>query len=173
MLEVTFRTTAVERAYKYWLSKRPPEKGTPGNGSTDECQSSGGGAGLLPSRALIDPIEMRAFLPNVLLLDVQREPLDFRFRVVGTSVTPLLNRDYTSEWMSNIDNLKAPGKVWTNCSSAVEFGEPVYACTPYTGPKRGILDVEDLILPLAADGRTVDMLMIILAGTKKEVTPKV
>ncbi|MEH6631533.1 MAG: PAS domain-containing protein [Halopseudomonas aestusnigri] len=160
MLDVTFKTAAVELAYKYWLSKCPSVQNL--------SQISDQIPGQIPGRAHIDPMEMVDFLPNILLLDVQREPLDFRFRLVGTRVIPLLSRDYTAEWMSNIANLKAPGKVWTNCSSAAEFAEPVYAFTPYTGPKRDVMDVEDLILPLAADGNTVDMLMIILAETKKK-----
>ncbi len=148
MLEVDFRTVAVRLAYKYWLEKCPQ--------------------GQVPGREHIDPMEMVAFLPNILLLDVQRGPLDFHFRLVGTGVIPLISRDYTSEWMSSVSNLRAPGKVWTNCTSAVQFAEPVYAYTPYTGPKKDILDVEDLILPLAADGVNVDMLMVVLVGTRKK-----
>ncbi len=125
---------------------------------------------MIPGREDISPAEMVAFLPNILLLDVQKEPLDFRFRLVGTHIVPLLARDYTGEWMSSIDILKAPGTVWGNCRKAVESAQPVYAFTPYVGPKKDILDVEDLILPLASDGQSVDMLMVILAAIQKTVS---
>ncbi|WP_162200120.1 PAS domain-containing protein [Kiloniella spongiae] len=142
-----YRTVAAGLAHKYWLTK---------------CRGE-----AIPSREDISPAEMVAFLPNILLLDVQDEPLDFRFRLVGTRIVPLLSRDYTGEWMSAIDILKAPGTVWENCSRAVESAEPVYAFTPYVGPKKDVLDVEDLILPLASDGKNVDMLMVILASVQK------
>ncbi len=149
MLNVKYRTAAAGLAHEYWLAK---------------CSGE-----ALPSREDISPAEMVAFLPNILLLDVQEEPLDFRFRLVGTRIVPLLSRDYTGEWMSSIDILKAPGTVWQNCSRAVELAEPVYAFTPYVGPKKDVLDVEDLILPLASDGQNVDMLMVILATVQKTV----
>ncbi|MCZ4282398.1 PAS domain-containing protein [Kiloniella laminariae] len=147
MLDVTFRTRTVKLAYQYWLSKCP--------------------VGLIPGRPHIDPLEMVAFLPHIILLDVQHNPPDFRYRLIGTKVVPLLNRDYTSEWMSDIPNQKSPSTVWANCRAAVETIEPIYAYTPYVGPKKDVLDVEDLIMPLAVDGKTVDMLFIILAYTKK------
>ncbi|WP_417454664.1 PAS domain-containing protein [Kiloniella sp.] len=148
MLNVKFRAAASDLAYKYWLSK---------------CQG-----GTIPSREDISPAEMVPFLPNILLLDVENEPLDFRFRLIGTRIVPLLKRDYTGELMSTIDNLKSPNSVWKNCCKAVDLAEPVYAFTPYVGPKKDILDVEDLILPLASDGKNVNMLMIILAPVKKQ-----
>ncbi|KKJ78778.1 hypothetical protein WH95_01550 [Kiloniella litopenaei] len=148
MLNVKYRAIASDLAYKYWLSK---------------CRGD-----AIPSREDISPAEMVSFLPNILLLDVQKEPLDFRFRLIGTRIVPLLNRDYTGELMSTIENLKSPNSVWKNCCKAVERAEPVYAFTPYVGPKKDILDVEDLILPLASDGKNVNMLMIILATVKKQ-----
>jgi hypothetical protein len=39
--------------------------------------------GRLPAKADLDPIEMRAFLRNVVLTEVHYDPVDFEYRIIG------------------------------------------------------------------------------------------
>lgn len=42
--------------------------------------------GKIPSKNALDPMAMKAFLGNIALLDIVRDPLDFRFRLVGEHI---------------------------------------------------------------------------------------
>jgi len=70
-----FKTAPVRRIAAYWLSKCTGDRP--------------------PSRTDILPEEIGRDLPFVYLVDVLREPLAFRFRLVGTQVTVWSEKDYT------------------------------------------------------------------------------
>lgn len=49
-----------------------------------------------PSRSDIDPVDIpRDLLPNLMLLEAEHDPLDFRFRLSGTQADTLVNRNLT------------------------------------------------------------------------------
>ncbi len=51
---------------------------------------------LAPSRSDIDPVDIpRDLLPNLMLIEVEHDPLDFRFRLSGTQTDTLVNRNLT------------------------------------------------------------------------------
>jgi PAS domain-containing protein len=45
---------------------------------------------LMPPRSDIDPVEIPRLLPYVMLIDVVREPLDFRYRLMGTQACDIM-----------------------------------------------------------------------------------
>lgn len=136
-----FESPIVQAGYSYWHAKMI--------------------GGRLPCRADIDPVEIARLMPHAVLLDVKREQeLDFKYRLIGTYVAENLFKDHTGSWFSEIDHQKAPSQIWQNCCRVVETGEPFKAGTPYVGPHQGYRRVEDVILPLADDGHTVDCLLV-------------
>ena len=139
-----FDSPIVKDGYAYWRSKLKD--------------------GALPARADIDPAEIPRLLPNIILLDVQREPdWDFRYRLIGTRVVEHLFRDYTGMWFSEIDHQRPPSTLWSNCRQVAESAAPMLANTEYIGPHQGFRRAEDVLLPLADDGRTVDTLLVFVA----------
>ncbi|WP_169789523.1 PAS domain-containing protein, partial [Skermanella aerolata] len=77
---------------------------------------------LMPARRDVDPLDIGALLPNVVLLDVIHQPakeqdqgssagLDFRFRLVGTDVAARSARDYTGRRLADIPHM-APGTLF-------------------------------------------------------------
>jgi hypothetical protein len=136
-----FQTRIVQDGYSYWRSKLTP--------------------GRLPNRADINPIDIARLMPHVVMVDVKRVPeFDFRYRLIGTYVTEHLFADHTGSWFSEIEHQKAPSQIWENCKRVAESGEAFLAATPYVGPHQGYRQVEDIILPLAEDGHTVDTLLV-------------
>lgn len=117
----------------------------------------------MPARQDLLPADMISFLPNIILLDVLQSPLDFRYRLIGTKVTlQMLHTDNTGLTMRQLEN-KGQGpdsKIFGNCRRAVESGRPVAAKTPYVGKNSDFKATEDIILPLSADGQTVNMLFV-------------
>ncbi len=115
---------------------------------------------LMPSRAELNPADIRSILPCVFLLDVASDPLDFRYRLIGTKMASHLNRDLTGSWMSELPHQRPPSRIWSACARVVETREPLSSDTPYVGKHHEFKQTEDLIMPLSADGATVNMLFV-------------
>lgn len=114
----------------------------------------------MPARRDIDPAEIVKILPHVFLLDVRQRPLDFRYRLIGTKMDEHMTQRYTGRWMSQIPHQAPPSRIWANCRRVVTERRPICGDTPYVGKNKEFLTTEDLIMPLADDGRTVDMLFV-------------
>ncbi|WP_374303259.1 PAS domain-containing protein [Ferrovibrio sp.] len=144
MLDLNRATFLLQQGYRYWDAKRAGKR--------------------MPSRADIDPIEMPALLPHVVLLEVLRDvepdwPLDFRYRLMGSAVEAHLTMRYGGLRMSQIPHQKPPSRMWENFSMVVQSGKPLITQVPYIGPHKDFLAAQDLITPLSHDGKNVDMLL--------------
>lgn len=136
-----FESPIVQDGYAYWRTKMV--------------------SGDLPRRSDINPIDIPRLMSHVVILDVKRAPeMDFRYRLIGTYVAESLYKDHTGSWFSEIEHQKAPAQIWQNCCHVVESGKAFKSETPYVGPHQGYRRVEDVILPLADDGKTVDGLLV-------------
>lgn len=135
---VAFKTDVVRQAYEYWAGKRPER--------------------VLPRRADIDPLELRHLLPFLFLVDVHRDPVGFKFRLVGTAITQCAARDHTGLWVNERDY----GPDWKRIHDAylevVRTGFPNIAVCHAAWPARDFVHYERLVAPLATDGTNVDML---------------
>lgn len=122
----------------------------------------------LPRREDIDPLEMRSFLTHVVMLDVQPEPLDFCYRLIGGTVRYHLRSNHTGLWMSAIPHQKPPSRMFDVCATVVRRRMPVIGDIPYIGPHTEIRTPEDLLMPLSnADGE-VAMLFICIDYFRKD-----
>ncbi|WP_374307191.1 PAS domain-containing protein [Dongia sp.] len=138
------RSSHVLAGYDYWLAKR--------RALADPS--------LLPHRRDFDPlIEMPRLAPRLMLMDVRRDPLDFRYRLVGTALRRHMATDWTGRWLSDIPFQRPGSTVWENNLAVIRTRSPLLARPPYIGPHRDFLFVESIILPLAGDDQEVDMLM--------------
>ncbi|MDB5461992.1 MAG: hypothetical protein JWP28_1309 [Phenylobacterium sp.] len=114
---------------------------------------------LLPGRRQLDPGGIKRLLPTVSLIDVVREPLDFRMRLAGTALYGVYGREITGKRLSDIYNTAA-ADYWR-----VELGKVVAERRPAVGVHslawRGAshLSILWLRLPLASDGQDVDMIL--------------
>ncbi|MCB9948622.1 MAG: PAS domain-containing protein [Rhodospirillaceae bacterium] len=117
----------------------------------------------LPGRRDLDPVEIPELLAHVVLMDVATDPLDFRYRLVGTMVDFHLHRPLTGAWVSQVPHQRAGSVFWATMESVVRERRPVVSNIPYVGPHKDFTSIEDLIMPLSADGQTVDMLFITVA----------
>jgi hypothetical protein len=54
--------------------------------------------GRLPGRADIDPLDLRAFLGDIFMLDVVGAPRRFRYRLIGTKIVARVGRDSTGKF---------------------------------------------------------------------------
>lgn len=115
----------------------------------------------MPSRAQVDPSEMRFVLSHLMLIDVMQPASKFRVRLQGTEVAWWLGTDLTGKML---DELRPPdlrsliGERFVQC---IAFRAPFYKAGRHliNGLPRLL---STLILPLSADDRNVDKLLVVL-----------
>ena len=132
------RHDELKRLHAYWLAKKGDRRA--------------------PSRADIDPIELAPLLPYVVLLDVERAPLRFRFRLIGTAVVKGFNHDLTGAYFDEIEHTAEQRDLNQRLATVAAWGAPLCATWDYTGTDGRYVTYERLALPLSSDGETVDML---------------
>jgi hypothetical protein len=121
------------------------------------------GANPIPARSDFDPlIEIPGLVRFMMLKDVQRDPLDFRYRLVGTGLRTHMTTDWTGKLMSEVEYQRPPSTIWDYHKQVAESGEPLFIKPNYVGPHKDYLVVESALLPLGEDHQTVDMIMIFI-----------
>lgn len=114
-----------------------------------------------PSRADFDPVELRALLGNIILIDVLREPLRFRFRLHGTRLAERVGYDLTGRMLDDLPDPEFREVARASFTAVAESGEPLIARRNRRLDSQR-LRYETVMLPLSNDGRTVDMLLVAL-----------
>ena len=128
----------VRRFYDYWISAAPPAR--------------------LPGRQHIAPEDLIPLLPHLWLLDVYRDPLRFRYRLVGTSVVKSLRRELTGQWLDEVqpESVSNPA-LRDRYRFVAETGRPTWRHGPTLWERDPVhRAVENCFVPLAANGETVD-----------------
>ncbi|WP_374298715.1 PAS domain-containing protein [Ferrovibrio sp.] len=118
-----------------------------------------------PGRAFVDPLRLRFMIGMIVLMDVQPEPLRFRYRLVGTEVVDHLGVELTGSWLDQhpdagrIDQIAAALSLAWRGQRAVRF---TYKLSSF----KQAWACETLILPLShGDGE----MPLLLAG---QIFPK-
>lgn len=129
----------VLRVLEYWQEKR--------------------GARLMPSRADIDPGELKRYLPHITLVDVVDGGGSYVYRLVGTKEVELRGYDPTGKSVIEAYFASSAESALANYDAARITRAPHYVCDPYQVVDRYIGE-EDLFLPLSQDGETVNMILV-------------
>ena len=139
----------VVELHRYWLGIRlPPDR--------------------LPGRQHFDPVAIPRLLRWLWLVDVVRDPLRFRYRLVGSEHVAAFGRDLTGEWLEEAH----PAFLDSSAHPAFSAAAGGAAISHYRGPpvyfvRKDFLSIERLILPLARDGRLPDILLGITVFTRR------
>jgi hypothetical protein len=119
------------------------------------------GAGL-PARRDLDPSAIREQLPTMWMLDVVREPLRFRYRLIGTRIREANDRDLTGLWLDEAHpTVAAQADGFARFRQVAIEGRPSWrrgAPTLFLA-RRDFRSIENLFLPMASDGHTVDLIL--------------
>ena len=114
----------------------------------------------LPARADFDPFEIPACMPHLALVDVERNPYRFRYRVMGTSITFNIEQEGTGKYLDELIPGVETQFPHLDRIQVVETGLPVYRIGEGSVSFRSdFADLERVHLPLATDGETVDMIL--------------
>jgi hypothetical protein len=120
-------------------------------------------AGRLPGRQHIDPPAFGRLLPFINLVDVERQGDDvrFRFRLVGTAQTIVAGREVSGRYVEEAVLPEYVYRIRANMALATARGAPVHDSFAMPHPGREFIETERVYFPLASDGVTVDMLLIL------------
>jgi len=113
---------------------------------------------LLPARRAIDPIDLKRHLPNMLLVDVTQDPLRFRYRLFGTGLVALYDREMTGKYVDDIKSDSLRTAVVQAYAQVIDRRAPVFSALAFVVDYYRI-KYDRLLLPLADDGCTVSMVM--------------
>jgi hypothetical protein len=135
------RSDAILALDAYWRSKRRGD--------------------FLPARGDIVPWEITRLLPDLVLLDVERDPFRCRIRLVGTRAAERRG-DNTGRYLDQVPTLDAgrSAEYVAEMRLVCEQRRPAFArdwLTLRYGTER---DIYAGIWPLAADGQNVNMLIV-------------
>ena len=125
--------------YKYWDSKRKGRS--------------------MPSRADLDPIEMKTFLSSIILVDVEHDPLKFNYRLVGTKEVDARGFDPTGRSVSEGVFGTSVEDVLTNYRLVSEKKCPVYDQEGIPSDVSPLCQGDAILLPLSDDDETVNMVV--------------
>ncbi len=134
----SIETPCLRQLYAYWESRRQGRE--------------------FPARRDLDPLEFRFALGHVVLIDVLRDPLRFRFRLHGSELSLRAGYDMTGKLVDELPNATNRRILLERCHALLDLRHPTRIVDERRLGNR-LFGYEAVWLPLAADGRAIDMLM--------------
>lgn len=116
----------------------------------------------MPAPKDVDPLQLpRPILPHISLLEVERNPeIRFRWRLIGTHITKMINRDMTGRYWDEIYDprtleMLSDGPLWV-----IKNRLPLRSMGNAFFVEKNYLRSESLDMPLSSDGEQVDRVLI-------------
>jgi hypothetical protein len=113
----------------------------------------------LPARSDFDPLDLKYVVGNLSLIDVAHDPLRYRFRIHGSNVAQGMGFDLTGKSLDALPDRQYRQLVEEHFTEVVAGRRPVAKYRNRLMTDQRIWHCEVLVLPLSADGKTIDMLM--------------
>jgi hypothetical protein len=118
--------------------------------------------GKLPGRQHIDPCDFPDLLPNIRLIDVVGDPPRFKVRLTGEHIRDHFGESYTGKYLDEVFDRFETRSFYRALVGTVETRKPYWnlgVCD--LNPDKDFVAFERLTLPLATDGVTVNVLLIL------------
>lgn len=119
------------------------------------------GGRSLPDRRQVTPENLRPLLGNLFLFDIEQGETGprFRYRLFGSNVAAYRGFDLTGRCIDEHPDAAFAARAQLAYCQAVAARQPLWACVDAVSPDGLLARFEGLILPLAADGETPDMVL--------------
>ena len=119
----------------------------------------------MPSRADLDPREMRRFMPHVALVELRRTPQgdqDYFIRLVGTNIEQVFGQ-LTGQLISEFLPPEIEVRWRRMFDAARDAASPVRITGRVAFQRKTWLQCELMIAPLGTDGKTISMFFVAVA----------
>ena len=121
----------------------------------------------LPPRSAIEPAEIRALLPYLVLTEINPDPFRISYRLVGTAVVRWHGDDFTGRDYGSVASLAESG-LDESYRRVFETAAPVFGRTALYAGDQSWIGFEYGIFPLSDDGRVVNKCLAIQCIGAKE-----
>lgn len=135
--EDEIESAAIRELFRYWQSK---------------CVD-----GRIPRRADIDPVEIPRLMPNLLIVDVERDPFRVRYRLVGTRIVEMTGFEFTGKYLDEIALANFEGPFEECYQRACETKQPIITRIKWSLAPDIVAEYDVCFLPLSEDGETANM----------------
>lgn len=132
----------VAKLYRYW----------------SDIGSDNGG---IPDRAEFDPTAIFQILPWVWMVDVQHDPMRFKFRLMGTQNVEQMQRDVTGLWIDEAYPEFTSGTGYKDYLDVVHKKDVSYRRGPSQYHVANYKNIERIMLPMTDGGEDVDIILAI------------
>lgn len=137
----------IREIYRYWDARR--------------------GTRRSPARTDIDPLDFHRLLPGVTLLTVESiDPIDLRYKVVGTREVAFRQRDPTGLTVAEAFHGPSPENALRSYAAVINRHEPLFRRDALLSRGGNMVREERLFLPLSSDGETVDQILLYASDHK-------
>jgi len=121
----------------------------------------------LPGRQHFDPLDIWKLSAKIWMLDVTHDPLTLTVRRAGMEIIDFTGREVTGLDMADLFPGIKSSEAWPAIVQAAETGVIYYRrAKTMSNPEKDFIESERLYLPLAANGRDVDMFLNITVYLK-------
>ncbi len=120
------------------------------------------GGRVAPSRADIDPVDLPAsLLPHLLLIDVEHDPLDFRYRLAGTAADHIHGLRLRGVRVLDLKPAPFARMLHEDLVRMAQDLAPQYVRHGFTNREARVRRFRVLRLPLSDDGARLDMVLVL------------
>ncbi len=114
---------------------------------------------VMPARRDIDPIEMRQWLGNLLLVDFPPDPLQYRIRLDGVNLVQFYNSSREGKGVEVMTSEEERRIVLPQYMTVLENKQPAYYESEFVTSEGIVTSQRKLLLPLSEDGQRVNMVL--------------
>jgi len=125
--------------YRYWRSKCAPG---------------------MPARRDIDPIEMKAWLGNLLLIEFPPDPLKYRIRLEGVNIVHFYGSTRQGKGIETLTSEDERRLLLGQYFAVLDRGQPAYYEAEFVTSEGIPTFQRKLLLPLSEDGEHVNMVLV-------------
>ncbi len=119
-----------------------------------------------PARPDFDPLDLKYILGDLSLVDVAYDPLRFRFRLHASNVVDKGGIDMTARLVDEMPDERRRNNTLRHYQKVIATRQPSIEFFQNEFTDHQSWNCEILVLPLAGDGTTIDMLMSAFAWCK-------
>lgn len=112
----------------------------------------------LPRWADFSPEQLGFILGQITVVDVLRDPLNFRYRLIGTRIEEAGRRGDQGKTLDQVEPASYRDMIGQTFRQVVEFGQPLCHHISYVH-HQNLVSVEQLILPVSRTGPGVEVLV--------------
>ena len=115
----------------------------------------------IPDRRDVDPAQIKALLPYIVISDVERAPFRIRYRLVGTKVVEATGFDFTHHYLDQLVPVESDEPWMQDYAFAYQHRSPVFGVSELTTKVGAQYAYEFALFPLRNGAATIDQFIAI------------